>query len=82
MLFLESIFQSINASFLAVAEIATDLPFLKATRLKKLDKWVSLRLPIALAACLKAILSLLLPFGVLLLRILPPDISLLVASPY
>ena len=41
---------------------------------------MSFKLPIALAACLKAILSLLLPLGILLLSILPPLILLFGAS--
>jgi len=41
---------------------------------------VSFKLPIALEACLNAIFSRLLPLGVLLLRIFPPDILLFGAS--
>lgn len=70
----------ITANFLAVAEIAEVLPFLKAIRLKKLERAVSFKLPTTLAACLRAIFNRLLPFGILLLRILPPLILLLGAS--
>jgi hypothetical protein len=40
--------------------------------LKKFDKWVSFKFPIALAAFLKAILSRLLPLGVFELSNFPP----------
>lgn len=56
------------------------LPFLNATLLKKSERWVSFKFPIALAACLSAIFNLLLPLGTLLLDIFPPDILLLGAS--
>src|SRR5665213_3670699 len=49
-------------------------------RLKKLDSGVSFKLPIALAAFLNAILSLLLPLGTLWLNTLPPLILLLGSS--
>src|SRR5664279_4024601 len=74
------IFHIITASFLAVAEIAAGLPFLNAIRLKKLERAVSFKFPMALAAFLKAIFKRLLPFGILLLSILPPLILLLGAS--
>ena len=64
-------FQIITASFRAVALTATVRPFLKETRLKKSDKCVSFKLPIAFAAFLSAILSRLLPFGILLLNTFP-----------
>src|SRR5665811_1329421 len=73
-------FQMITASFLAVALTAECLPFLNATLLKKSERCVSFRFPIALAACRSAIFNRLLPFGTLLLRIFPPDILLLGAS--
>src|SRR5680860_1064967 len=73
-------FHIITASFLAVALTAECLPLLNATRLKKSERCVSLRLPIAFAACRRAIFNRLLPFGTLLLRILPPDILLFGAS--
>src|SRR5680860_218574 len=79
-IFLVIMFQIITASFLAVALTAECLPFLNATLLKKSERCVSFRLPIALAACLRAIFNRLLPFGTLLLRILPPDILLFGAS--
>jgi len=41
---------------------------------------VSFKLPIALADCLSAIFKRLLPLGILLLRILPPEILLFGAS--
>ncbi len=47
----------ITANFLAVAEIAEVLPFLKAIRLKKLERAVSFKLPTTLAACLRAIFN-------------------------
>lgn len=43
-------FQMITASFLAVADMAEVLPFLKAIRLKKLERAVSFKLPTASAA--------------------------------
>jgi hypothetical protein len=61
----------ITESFLAVADIADIRPFRKAMRLKKLDKAVSLRLPIALVEFLSAIFNRLLPLGILLLRTRP-----------
>ncbi len=67
-------------NFLAVALTAACLPFRNATLLKKSDKCVSFRLPIALAFCLKAIFNRLLPLGILLLSTLPPDILLFGAS--
>src|SRR4051812_24397856 len=73
-------FQIITASFLAVALMADTLPFLKLIRLKKLESGVSFKLPIALAAFLKAILSLLLPLGTLWLKTFPPLILLLGAT--
>src|SRR5689334_4882928 len=73
-------FQIITASFLAVALMADTLPFLKLIRLKKSDKGVSFKLPIALAALRNAIFNLLLPFGTLWLSTLPPLILLLGAS--
>ena len=65
-----------TASFLAVADIAAGRPLLKHTLLKKLDKCVSLRFPIALAALRNAIFNRLLPLAILLLNIFPPDILL------
>ena len=56
-------FQIITASFRAVALTATVRPFLKAIRLKKSDKCVSFKLPIALAEFRKAIFSRLLPLA-------------------
>ena len=79
-IFLVIIFHKITASFLGVAVTAVALAFLYATLLKKSDRWVSLKLPIALATWRKAILSLLLPLGILLLSILHPDILLLGAN--
>src|SRR5258705_10536240 len=73
-------FHIITANFLAVALTAAVLPFLYNTFLKKSDKWVSFKLPMALAAFLSAIFNRLLPFGTLLLNIFPPLILLLVAS--
>ena len=57
-------FQIITASFRAVALTATVRPFLKETRLKKSDKCVSFKLPIAFEAFRNAIFSRLLPLGV------------------
>ncbi len=74
--FLTIIFHIITASFLAVADMAEHLPFLKAIRLKKFESEVSFKLPIALAAFRKAIFSLLLPLGILLLSTFPPLILL------
>src|SRR5688572_14300519 len=65
------------ASFLAVAEIAAGLPFLKQILLKKLVRWLSFKFPTTLAACRRAILSRLLPLGVWLLSTLPPETFLL-----
>ena len=73
-------FQIIIASFLAVAVMAAVLPFRIAIRMKKLWRLAFLRFPITFAACLRAILSRLLPFGILLLKILPPDTLLFGAS--
>jgi len=73
-------FDSITPSFLAFALTAVALPFLKGTFLKKSDRCGLSNLPKALAAFLKAIFSLILPFGILLMSILPPDILLLGAS--
>lgn len=67
----------VTPSFLAVADTAACLPFLKAIFLKKSDKWVSFKLPMALAAWRSAIFSLLLPLGTLLLNTFPPDILFL-----
>ena len=66
-----------TASFLAVAEIAETLPFLKAMRLKKLEGLYLLNYQMALAAFCTAILSLLLPLGILWLSTLPTHILLL-----
>src|SRR5450432_1057014 len=73
-------FQIITASFLAVALTADVLPFRYNIFLKKSARCVSFKLPIALAAFLNAIFNLLLPFGTLLLNILPPLILLFGAS--
>src|SRR5215471_11078588 len=70
----------ITASFLAVALTADVLPFLYSTFLKKSDRCVSFKLPMAFAAFLSAIFSRLLPLGTLLLIILPPVFLLLGAS--
>ena len=70
----------IMASFLAVAVIAICLPFLYAILLKNLASCPSFKLPIAFAAFLSAIFNRLLPRGVFLLKVLPPDILLLGAS--
>jgi hypothetical protein len=51
------IFHIITASFLAVAEIAAGLPFLNAIRLKKLERAVSFKFPMALAILLLAAYS-------------------------
>jgi hypothetical protein len=48
-----------------VAEIADTLPFLNAMLLKKLERAVSFKLPMLLAAFLNAIFKRLLPFGIL-----------------
>ncbi len=47
----------ITASFLAVALMADTLPFLKLMRLKKFERGVSFKFPIALAAFRKAIFN-------------------------
>ncbi len=69
-----------NASFLTVALTAACRPFRNAIRLKKLDKWVSFKFPMAFTECRKAIFSRLLPLGILLFNIFPPDILLFGAS--
>src|SRR4030067_2356561 len=74
--FLVIIIQIITPNFLAVALTAVALPFLYATLLKKSERCVSFKLPIALAECRSAILRRLLPLGVLLLSIFPPEILL------
>ena len=61
-----------TASFLAVADMAAFLPFLNAIFLKKLDRAVSFKLPITLAAFRKAIFKRLLPLGILQESTLPP----------
>jgi len=53
------------ANFIAIADIAAGLPFLKAILLKKSDKCVSLRLPIAFTDCRSPIFNLLLPLSVI-----------------
>ena len=53
-----------TANFLALAKIAETPPFQKVMRLKKFESAVSFKLPMALAAFLIAILSLLLPLGI------------------
>ena len=73
-------FQMMMASFLAVADMAAALPLRKEIRLKKLERCVSFKFPMALAALRKAIFKRLLPLGILLLSTLPPDILLLGAS--
>src|SRR6476469_8401827 len=73
-------FQIIAASFLAVALTAAVLPFRYITFLKKSARCVSFKLPMALAAFLKAIFRRLLPLGTLLLIILPPVFLLFGAS--
>src|SRR4051794_1585229 len=70
----------ITASFLAAALTAAVLPFRYNTFLKKSDRCVSFRLPIALAALRNAIFNLLLPLGTLLLMMFPPIFLLLGAS--
>lgn len=57
-----------TASLRAVADIADTRPFLCDILEKKFDKAVSFKLPIAFAAFLSAVLSRLLPFGILLLK--------------
>ena len=74
--FLVIMFQMMTPNFLAVAVTGVALPFLYAILLKKSDRCVFFIFPMALAACLKAILRRLLPFGVLLLSIFPPEILL------
>src|SRR5438874_110372 len=69
-------FHIITASFLAVALMAAALPFLKLMRLKKFESDVFFKFPIALAALRSAILSLLLPLGIVLFNTLPPLILL------
>ncbi len=69
-----------TASFLAVALTAAVRPFRYNIFLKKSDRWVSFKLPMALAAFLNAIFKRLLPLGTLLLIILPPVFLLLGAS--
>jgi len=71
-----TIFQMITASLRAVADIADTRPFLCDILAKKLESAVSFKLPMALAAFLSAILSRLLPLGILLLSTLPPLILL------
>ncbi len=78
--FLVTIFHSITAIFLAVAVIAACLPFLKAIFLKNFPRSESFKLPTALAAFRSAILSRLLPFGILFDKTLPPLILLFGAS--
>jgi len=56
-------FQIMTASFLAVALTAAVRPFRYNTFLKKSDRWVSFKLPMALAAFLSAIFKRLLPLG-------------------
>src|SRR5450432_3583752 len=73
-------FHIITASLRAVALTAAVLPLRYATLLKKSDRCVSFKLPIAFAALRNAIFSRLLPLGTLLLNTLPPDILLLGAS--
>ena len=58
----------ITANFLAVALTAAVLPFLYRILLKKSARCVSFKFPIALAAFLSAILSRLLPLGILWLK--------------
>ena len=68
-----TIFQIITASFLAVAVMADTRPFLKLILWKKSLRGVlSFKFPIALAAFLRAILSLLLPLPILLDNTFPP----------
>jgi hypothetical protein len=80
------IVHKITPSFLAVALNAAILHLRYCTLLKKFDKWVSFKFPIALAEFLNAIFNLLLPLGTLLLYILPPlicdDDALLVPLDY
>jgi hypothetical protein len=73
-------FQMITPSFLALALTAAVLPFRYNTFRKKSARCVSLRLPMALAACRKAIFNRLLPFGTLPVMIFPPVFLLLGAS--
>ena len=66
-----------TASFLAVAVMADTRPFLKLILWKKsLSGVLSFKFPMALAAFLKAILSLLLPFPILLDSTFPPLIPI------
>src|SRR3954452_14566724 len=73
-------FHMMTASFLAVALTAAVLPLRYNTFLKKSDRCVSFKLPIALAALRKAIFNLLLPLGTLLLMIFPPVFLLSIPS--
>jgi hypothetical protein len=68
------------ANFLEVADMAVTFPFRCEILQKKLDRAVSFKFPIALAAFLNAIVNLLLPFGILLDSVLPPLILLLGVS--
>jgi RsiW-degrading membrane proteinase PrsW (M82 family) len=61
----------ITPNFLAVALTAAVLPFRYNTFFEEVCKMVSFQLPMALAAFLSAIFRRLLPFGTLLLIILP-----------
>jgi hypothetical protein len=65
-------FHIITANFLAVADMADVLPLRAEILLKKFERLVSLKFPIAFAALRRAIFKRFDPLGILWLNIRPP----------